>query len=285
MRLQACHNRAVAASGATGSEHRERAGALALRCLANPSESGPALPEEEARFVTAIVERWLSLCPAGPLALGPEAAPAISALTDGWDSTAIHALAARPRTVAEMATAVGTPNGDAVEGRLLAMEAANLLATCQGEDGEWRFGATEWLRLAIAPLAAAARLELRHLAGKAAPIAPIDVEAAFLLTLPLVDLSEEISAACGLSVMVPGPRRQLSRVVVLVEQGEITSIVPNSQMDTNTFATGSPANWIDTLIDPSAAELDASGDLQVCFDLLTGLHEKLFRDSETMGSC
>lgn len=267
----------MAASGATESEHTERAGTLALRCVADPVRPGPALPEQEVGFVAAILEHWLRLCPSGPLALGPEAAAAISMLTDGWDSTTIHALAARPRTVAELAADLDTANEDAVEGRLLASEAADLLASRQGEDGEWRFGVTEWLRLGIGPLAAAARLELRHLSGEAAPITPIDVETAFLLTLPLLDLSEEISVACGLTASVPGPPRRLARVVVLVEQGEITSISPGSQMDTSTFVTGSPAKWIDGLIDPDAAELDASGDIQVCFDLLTGLHEKLFR--------
>jgi hypothetical protein len=41
---------------------------------------------------------------------------------------------------------------------------------------------------------------------------------------------------------------------------------------------------LDTLIDPSPAKLDTSGDLQICLGLLDGLHERLFRVPGAVGA-
>ncbi|HEU4904506.1 MAG TPA: hypothetical protein VFT19_00090 [Solirubrobacterales bacterium] len=139
-----------------------------------------------------------------------------------------------------------------------------------------RGDAPEWLRLAIAPLAAAARLEFQLPQGETAPITPLDVEAAFLLTLPLIELPEEITGTCRLTVPVPGRRPQLAGVVVLVEDGEITSVSTDLTIDSNNFATAPPGAWIDTLIDPEAAAVGYGGDPWFAFSLLHGLHEKLF---------
>jgi hypothetical protein len=139
-----------------------------------------------------------------------------------------------------------------------------------------RGDAPEWLRLAIAPLAAAARLELLLPPGETAPIAPADVEAAFLLALPLVELPEELHGSCRLTVRVPGRPPELAGVVVLVEEGELITISTDLTMDSPNFASAGPAAWIDTLIDPSVAAVDFSGDPQFAFRLLYGLHEALF---------
>jgi hypothetical protein len=256
---------------------KARAGALTLSCVANPTERQPALPAEEAHFVASVLERWLSAGPSGPPALGPDRGPALSALLGGWSSTVIHALAARPLTVAEATEAVGGLSHDAVGEQIAAMESVGLLAVLPAETGgEQRFAVTDWLRIGIAPLAAAARMEIRHPPGDTEPIAPLDVEAAFQLALPLVSLSEELSASCRLTVPVPGRPPRLAGAAVLVEQGKVTSVSPGLEMQSDTFATGAPIDWLDTLIDPSAAKLDTSGDLQICLGLLDGLHEKLF---------
>lgn len=139
-----------------------------------------------------------------------------------------------------------------------------------------RGDAPEWLRLGIAPLAAAARLEFQLPAGETAPIVPLDVEAAFLLTLPLIELPEEIDGTCRLTVPVPGRRPELAGVVVLVQGGEISSISTDLSIDSNNFATAPPGAWIDTLIDPEVAAVEWSGDPQFTFSLLHGLHEALF---------
>lgn len=139
-----------------------------------------------------------------------------------------------------------------------------------------RGDAPEWLRLGIAPLAAAARLEFQLPQGETAPIAPLDVEAAFQLALPLIELPEELDGTCRLTVPVRGPRPELAGVVVLVHAGEIASISTDLSIDSSNFASAPPAAWIDTLIDPDAASVAWGGDPQFAFSLLHGLHEKLF---------
>jgi hypothetical protein len=58
--------------------------------LLKPSRAG-----KDLLFVSSALERWLRDCPDGPLELGPEAAPALSAILNGWASSVIHALSAR----------------------------------------------------------------------------------------------------------------------------------------------------------------------------------------------
>lgn len=139
-----------------------------------------------------------------------------------------------------------------------------------------RGDAPEWLRRAIAPLAAAARLEFQLPQGETEPIAPLDVEAAFLLTLPLIELPEEVEGTCRLTVPVPGNPPELAGVVVLAEGGELASVSTDLTMDSNNFVTAPPSGWIDTLVDPDAAAVDYGGDPQFAFSLLHGLHEELF---------
>jgi hypothetical protein len=232
-------------------------------------------------FTARTLERWLNACPSGPLTLGEDSGPALSALLGGWSSTVVHALAARPLSVAAATEAVGTLGEDLVGERIAAMDDAGLLEALPARDGGQRYAVTEWLRLAIAPLAAAARIELRHLRDEATPIAPLDIEAAFRLTLPLVTLSEELSASCRLIVPVPGRPPQLAGVSVLVEHGTVTQISPDLELQSESFAAGSPGDWIDTLVDPAAAKLDAGGDSQVLQGLIMGLHERLFGGDET----
>lgn len=264
------------ASEVAGNEYGARAGALTLHRVAGPGEPQPAAPAEDTLFVSDQLERWLRDCPAGPLGPGPESEPVLTALLDGWCSTVVHALAAEPLTPAEASEAVEGPGRGAVEEQIKAMEAAGLLVARQDTDGEWRFAPTEWLRLAIAPLAVAARLELRNPGGETAPIAPLDVEAAFLLTVPLLTPPAEAYASCRLLVTVPGRPPRLAGVVVLIEDGLLTAVTADLRMASDTFAAGTPGDWIDTLIDPSLGRVSLEGNLEVLQGLLLGLHEKLF---------
>ena len=75
---------------------------------------------------------------------------------------------------------------------------------------------------------------------------------------------------------VRGPRPELAGVVVLVQGGEIASVTTDLSIDSSNFATAPPAAWIDTLIDPEVASVAWGGDPQFAFNLLHGLHEKLF---------
>jgi len=252
-----------------------RAGASALLELPDRVEQ----PSKERQLARVLLESWLQSRPAGPLTLGPEAASVLSALSRGWSSSAIHALAAGPLALGEATEAVLSPELPlgAASGIFEAMEDVGLLAHIYGAEEAELVEATDWLRGAIGPLAAAARLEAAEGRDDATLIDELDVEAAFLLALPLVTgLPAEMSSSCRLTVTVAGWRPRLAGVAVLIDQGEVASVTSDLTIWSDTFASGTALDWIDTLIDPASSKLDVSGALDVPFALLAGLHETLF---------
>lgn len=231
----------------------------------------------ELLFVAFVLERWLNSCPDGSLTLGPEAGPPLSALLSGWSSTVMHALAARPLTVAETTDAVGTLSYDIVEDRIEEMESAGQLEVLVDESGEERFAVTDWLRMGIAPLAAAARMEHRFPPGDTAPIAALDVEAAFLLTLPLLELPEELSGSCSLAVdldedVSPSP----AGVTARVEEGQVVSCEARLDEETDSWAAASAGDWLDTVIEPEAKLVRSGGERRLPRRMLYELHQTLF---------
>jgi hypothetical protein len=243
--------------------------------LLRPSPAG-----RDLLFVSEVLERWLRECPAGPLALGPDAAPALSALLNGWSSSVVHALAARPATIDEIDEEVGVLDRETVAERVEELlDSALVVALGEEGDGE-RYGATEWLRLAIAPLAAAARQELRHPLEDTAPIAALDVQAAFLLTLPLVELPEELSGSCSLVVELDeGVAGSPTGVAALVEQGRLVSCEVRLDDDADAWAAAPASTWLDTVIELDTQMVRVGGNSRLAAGLFHGLHGALFGDS------
>jgi hypothetical protein len=236
-----------------------------------PSQAGRAL-----LFVGTVLERWLDACPDDPLELGPAAAPALSALLGGWSSTVIHALAAKPLTIAEVTKSIEILDYELVEERIEEMAATGLVDVLE-EGGEERFAATEWLRMAVAPLGAAARQEVRHPLEDTAPIAALDVQAAFLLTLPLLELPKQLSGICSLAVSLEeGVPDSPAGVTVGVEQGQIVSCEMGLGKDVDAWAVASAADWLDTVIEVDTKQIRAGGDCHLAGTLLNVLHERLF---------
>jgi hypothetical protein len=232
---------------------------------------------EELLFVAFILERWLNNCPGGAVKLGPDAGPPLSALLSGWSSTVIHALAAEPLSVAEAAEVIGTLSYGVVEERIEGMEKTGQLEVLIGEDGEERYAVTDWLREGIAPLAAAARMERRFPPGDTAPIAALDVEAAFLLTLPLLELPAELSGSCSLAVdldegVIPSP----TGATTLVERGQILSCEARLDDEADSWAAASAGDWLDTVIEPDAKLVRSGGERRLPRSLLYELHQRLF---------
>jgi len=271
-----------------------RAGALALALAANAInreiirgvagtrvagvdgghyEVGPA--GWDALHISAIAERWLRNAPGGPLSLeDDEDAGPVKTLLDGWISGIVHALARGPRTLEEVEEATGLPRR-AARIRVAAMCEDEMLAEQRlGEDGEVRYAATDWLRAAVGPLAAAARNELRHPHPEAVPLEAIDVEAAFLLSLPLLELPAELAGTCRLSVELDG---EPEAVTARVESGSVLALGPEAAPEeADAWASGSAEAWLDTLIEPDAKRVRTGGDKRLARLLLDGLHERLF---------
>jgi DNA-binding HxlR family transcriptional regulator len=234
-----------------------------------------------------VLEAWLSWAPQGPVALGSEPAKgAIRALIGGWGSTMLRALAARPLSLTELNGLIANVSYPALERRLSAMRAARQVELLPGEGGGRPYAVTDWARQAVAPLAVAGRCECRHMEEEAEPATEIDIEAAFLLAVPLVTLPEDRDGSCLLAMDAGSPassgeagepKRRLAGVRVEVRDGHISSCVSKLERDPRTWALGTVETWLDAIIEGRLDRLRIGGeDPELVRALLQGLHASLF---------
>jgi DNA-binding HxlR family transcriptional regulator len=233
--------------------------------------------------VAEVVEAWLARAPQGPLVLGSEPAKgAIRALVGGWDSTMLRALAARPLSLTELSSVIGDHSYPALERRLSAMRAARQVEPREGgERGGKPYGVTEWTRQAVAPIVAAGRCECKHLAKVTEPLSRIDVEAAFLLSVPLVDLDITRSGLCLLAVDTSSVRdeaavNRLAGVHVEIEGGAVTSCRSRWEGEPRTWALGSIESWLDAILEGRLERLRIGGeDQELAAVLIEKIHHSL----------
>jgi hypothetical protein len=242
-------------------------------------EYRPAPGIQESLLFTTTVELWLLRAPGGGLEPGYRAARSASrALSVAWASTAVHALAAGPLTLDELHGAlVGSLGRETLLEYVIDLESSGLVEPLEGESGEVRYAVTDWLREGVAPLAAAAWLDLRSAESDAAPPDELDVGAAFLLTLPLLRLPEDVSGACRLGVDVgraAAPRA--IGVTVRIEAGRVVAIEPGLDDGARAWAAGSSQAWLDALISREVQRVRTGGDELLVRSVLAGLHERLF---------
>jgi DNA-binding HxlR family transcriptional regulator len=264
----------------------ERIGAIVKRrCDRFPGANEYELkqPGRELLFVIASVERWLADAPDGPPELGSEAArAAIKALAEGWSSTMLRALAARPMSLTELDRVIGELSYPSLERRLSAMRLAGQVeAAASGIGRGVPYAATDWLRRGLAPLAAATRWERRNLPAETASVDRIDVEAAFLLAVPLLRLPGTASGSCRLAVELSNRGRDdLAGVTVAVEDGRVVSCVTRPQSSAVGWAIGSTAAWLGVVIEADSDHLEIGGDHRLARMLLEGLYEALFGQAD-----
>lgn len=232
---------------------------------------------QQMLFAGLSLERWLRKSPHGPLRLGTLAAGrAAAALVCGWSATVIHALAREPLTLPQLNEAVEILSYGTLEEHVDAMEAAGQVEALDDGEGETRYAVTDWLREGIAPLAAAARLERHQSADDTAPPESLDIEAAFQLVLPLLELPANLSGGCRLGVELPDREApHLAGATAQVENGRV-SVSAHLDHQTGTWASGSARDWLDTVIEPATQRLETGGDGRLAAALLDGLHRTLF---------
>ena len=232
----------------------------------------------ELLSVAGALDRWLEHAPAGPLTLGGDAAKAaIKSLADGWSTRMLRALAARPLSLTELTRIIADLSYPSLERRLGAMRLAGQVEACQTNSRGTPYAVTEWLRQSVAPLAAAARWERRHLPTTTAPIARHDTEAAFLLALPLLRLPAGVSGSCRLAADIPngnGPR--LAGAMVEVEEGRIVSCATKLEGHPDAWIVASATAWLTAVIDHDVDQLEIGGDCALARSILHGLHRTLF---------
>lgn len=240
---------------------------------------------EEMLFVADRVDAWLALCPAGPIPSDGEAAKgAIKALAGGWSSTLMRVLANRPGTLTELDSLIPDVSYPSLERRISWMRTTGQVATVETQGRGTPYVVTDWLRHAIAPLCAAGRCERRHLNAESGPITDIEVEASFLLAIPLAPLPAYANGSCMLVAQTdpvePDEKEPgLAGVTVEIERGQVISSVPQVSTEPTTWAVGTPEAWLDVVIDGRIDDLRIGGAKpQLALDLIAGLHIALFGD-------
>jgi DNA-binding HxlR family transcriptional regulator len=228
--------------------------------------------------VAHALDRWLGQAPEAPLRLGSGAAKAaIKALAEGWSTTMLRALAAGPLSLTELDRVIGALSYPSLERRLAALRLTGQVEARASNGRGTPYGLTDWAREGVGPLAAAARWERCNLPRDTAPIGRIDAEAIFLLTVPLLSLTDDVSGSCRMAVEIPGgDGRRLAGVVVAVENGRIESCTSRLQGTPNAWALGSAAAWLEAIVDADTDRIEPGGDGRLAHALLDCLHRALF---------
>lgn len=232
--------------------------------------------------VADAVEAWLAHAPQGPIPLGSEPAKgALRALIGGWGSKMLRALAARPLSLTELSSVIADHSYPALERRLSAMRAARLVEPSEdGSRGSKPYGVTEWARQAVGPLVAAGRCECEHLADSTEPLTRLDIEAGFLLAVPLVDLQVTRGGSCLLAVDTGGSGGEstdrLAGVHVQIEEGAVVSCVSRLERTPRTWALGTVDAWVNAILEGELARLRIGGqDSKLAGAVVDALHTAL----------
>lgn len=238
---------------------------------------------EEMLTVSQTLETWLSRCPQGPIALGDgQARVAVKALTEGWSSTLIRALALSPCSLTELSSLITDVSYPALERRISWMRASGQISPLPKEPRGTPYVPTDWLRGAVAPLCVAGRCERRHM-DEAPPITDVEIEAAFLLALPLVRLPRGVQGTCLLASRADAENGDdqalsLAGTAVKVSGGEIVDCSIDVDEPT-TWAIGTSDAWLDAVIDGGIDNLRIGGaDSHLASELVQGLNLALFPD-------
>ncbi|HEX7278403.1 MAG TPA: winged helix-turn-helix transcriptional regulator [Solirubrobacterales bacterium] len=212
--------------------------------------------------VGRVLDAWLHQAPGGALELGStEARNAIKPLIEGWSTNIVRALAGRSLSLTELDRLIQRVSYPSLERRLGAMRIVGLVDGHRVEGGSTPYSATDWLRRAVPPFLAAAAWERRYLPDSTSPIGRLDIEAAFLLTIPLLELPKGTSGRCRLAVEVQrGGSPVFAGVLVCIEEGEVTSCAPNLDGEVESWVSGRPRSWLRRLSDGRVEELEVGGD-------------------------
>lgn len=243
-------------------------------------------PGKELLEVADVLERWLAAEPDQPLGLGTAAGKAaIKALVEGWSTAMLRALAARPLSLTELDKVIPNLSYPSLERRLGALRLTGLAEAIPADGKATPYAVTTWLRRGLAPLIAAVRWERRNLADESPPIRRVDLEATFLLAMPLLSLPDGLSGSCRIAAELPeeGSRR-LAGVMVTVEEGHVISCHTRLEGNPDAWAAGPTGAWLAAIVEADREGLEIGGDGAFAAALLDGLHRALFRSSRRFGS-
>ncbi|MGN6258784.1 MAG: winged helix-turn-helix transcriptional regulator [Solirubrobacterales bacterium] len=230
-------------------------------------------PGRDLLGVADVLHGWLQLAPDGAVPLGsPAAKSATKALVEGWSTNIVRAIAARPLSLTELNRLIPKVSYPSLERRLGSMRLAGVVEPHPGDGRGTPYTATDWLRRAIVPLAAAANWERRHRPDGAQPIGRLDVEAAFLLAIPLVSVPADFDGKCRLAVELQGGSSPIfAGVVVCYEEGKVVSCSSRLEGEAEAWVSGSPVAWLNRLNRAENRSLELGGDIAMAEAILDGL--------------
>lgn len=203
---------------------------------------------EQLLRVGEVVEDWLREAPHGPISLGTPAAKShIKALLEGWSVHAVRLLAAKSLSLTEVHRFIPAISYPSLERRLSAMNHAGLLERPKREGRHGNpYRATRWLRRAAAPLAVAIGWERDSIPDMAVPIRNADIEALFLLLVPLLKLPKSAYGQLRLDVeLKKGEEREFPGVSIGVQEGQIVSCTTRWEKKQDLVVSGDILGWID----------------------------------------
>jgi DNA-binding HxlR family transcriptional regulator len=225
-------------------------------------------------MVASVLQNWLAASPDDPLTLGGVGSKStIKALVEGWSSTLIRAFAGRAFSLTELDAVISNLSYPSLERRLASMRMAGLVSPCRGQGRGTPYVVTDWLRLAVAPLAAAVRWERQYVPEETAPIGRLDIETGFLLAMPLLRLPSGQSGVCRLAVETSnGGERRLAGVLVGVEEGNIAYCRARLEGDATAWASGPTAVWLRAVLEQDTDALEVGGDCDLAYEIVGRLN-------------
>ncbi|HKF83484.1 MAG TPA: winged helix-turn-helix transcriptional regulator [Solirubrobacterales bacterium] len=225
--------------------------------------------------VGTVLETWLHQSPEGPISLGSTASKsATKALVEGWSSNIIRAIAAKPLSLTDLNRLIPRVSYPSLERRLGALRLANLVEPHKGDGRGTPYRATTWLRQAIVPLTAGAWWEHRYLIDPPI-ISRLDIEAAFLLAIPSIDLPITLTGTCRLAVEIQGgPSPVFAGVLIVVEAGRIISCSSRLEGEAGGWASGGTTSWMRRM-NGTEGDLEIGGDAELAREIIEGIRKNV----------
>lgn len=222
------------------------------------------------------LEDWLGAAPSGELSLDSGSAKGvIKAFVDGWASTMVQRMAARPQSLTELDRGIPALSYPALERRLASMRMAGLIEARSGNGAGTPYSVTDWARHGVTPLIAAGHCETVHQGERAAPLTPGDVEAAFMLAIPLIRLPSAATGSCRLEV--ESDERGLAEpvtVTVTLESGRVVGCRSGAAPEVEHSAAGTARAWFLAVGEDAPEKLRLGGE-ELAERLVRGLHRAL----------
>jgi DNA-binding HxlR family transcriptional regulator len=232
---------------------------------------------EDLLLVIVALEAWLNGRPKGALSFdGGAGQAAIKSLSESWSSTVLQTMAAGPISLTGLANEIRTVSYPAVERRLSSMRITGQVAPSPNQEKAIPYALTEWMQRGVVPLAAAVRWEQTHLLDAPQDMNRSEIDASFLLALPLLQIEAGMAGSCRMDVRMDDGEKSPAGASAVVVKGRIVSCATAREDTDDAWAIGSQPDWAATLTSNSKRQLRFGGDQALAKALLGDLRLLLF---------